>query len=89
MLVASDMKVDARVAMSAAGRLQSLLDTRSGQPDIVDIMVKQQNHRGGSLDGAGVAVAGARAAADGIVDTDDRNDHQIEDFDPGDDGSTH
>ena len=40
-LVDPDTKVDVNTAMIAAGRLQSLLDTRSGQPDIVDIMVKQ------------------------------------------------
>ena len=40
-VVDPDIKVDVNTAMIAAGRLQSLLDTRSGQPDIVDIMVKQ------------------------------------------------
>ena len=40
-VVDPDIKVDVNTAMVAAGRLQSLLDTRSGQPDIVDIMVKQ------------------------------------------------
>ena len=40
-LVDPDIKVDVNTAMIAAGRLQSLLDTRAGQPDIVDIMVKQ------------------------------------------------
>jgi hypothetical protein len=39
-LVDSDTKVDVNTAMIAAGRLQTLIDTRAGQPDIVDIMVK-------------------------------------------------
>ena len=33
--------MDVNTAMIAAGRLQSLLDTRSGQPDMIDILVKQ------------------------------------------------
>ena len=40
-LIDPDTKVDVNTAMIAAGRLQSLLDARSGQPDMVDIMVKQ------------------------------------------------
>jgi hypothetical protein len=40
-LVDPDTKVDVNTAMIAAGRLQALLDTRSEQPDIVDILVRQ------------------------------------------------
>ena len=35
-----DTKVDVNTAMIAAGRLQTLIDTRAGQPDIVDMRVK-------------------------------------------------
>ena len=35
-----DTKVDVNTAMLAAGRLQTLIDTRAGQPDIVDMRVK-------------------------------------------------
>jgi hypothetical protein len=35
-----DTKVDVNIAMMAAGRLQALIDTRAGQPDIVDMRVK-------------------------------------------------
>ena len=35
-----DTKVDVNTAMLAAGRLQALLDSRAGQPDIVDMWVK-------------------------------------------------
>ena len=35
-----DTKVDVNTAMIAAGRLQALIDTRAGQPDIVDMRVK-------------------------------------------------
>lgn len=35
-----DTKVDVNTAMIAAGRLQTLIDTRAGQPDIVDARVK-------------------------------------------------
>ncbi len=34
-----DTKVDVNTAMIAAGRLQALIDTRAGQPDIVDMRV--------------------------------------------------
>jgi hypothetical protein len=40
-LVGPDTRVDVSTAMIAAGRLQALIDTRAGQPDIVDVMVKQ------------------------------------------------
>jgi hypothetical protein len=33
-------KIDVNTAMIAAGRLQSLIDTRAGQPDIVDMLVQ-------------------------------------------------
>jgi hypothetical protein len=39
-LVDPDTKVDVNTAMIAAGRLQSLIDTRSGQPDWADIRVQ-------------------------------------------------
>jgi hypothetical protein len=35
-----DTKVDVNTAMMAAARLQALIDTRAGQPDIVDMRVK-------------------------------------------------
>jgi hypothetical protein len=40
-LVDPDTKVDVNTAMIAAGRLRSLLDTRSGQPDMANILVRQ------------------------------------------------
>lgn len=39
-LVDPDTKVDVNTAMIAAGRLQSLIDTRAGQPDWADIRVQ-------------------------------------------------
>jgi hypothetical protein len=39
-LVDPDTKVDVNTAMIAAGRLQALIDTRAGQPDIVDMLVQ-------------------------------------------------
>jgi hypothetical protein len=39
-LVDPDTTVDVNTAMVAAGCLQSLIDTRAGQPDIVDMMAK-------------------------------------------------
>jgi hypothetical protein len=39
-LVDPDTKIDVNTAMVAAGRLQSLIDTRGGQPDIVDMLVQ-------------------------------------------------
>jgi hypothetical protein len=39
-LVDPDTKIDVNTAMIAAGRLQSLIDTRAGQPDIVDMLVQ-------------------------------------------------
>ena len=39
-LVDSETKVDVNAGMTAAGRLQSLLDSRSGQPDMAQILVK-------------------------------------------------
>jgi hypothetical protein len=42
-LVDSDTKVDVNTGMIAAGRLQALIDSRAGQPDIAKIMV-QVNH---------------------------------------------
>ena len=39
-LVDSDTTVDVNTGMIAAGRLQSLVDSRSAQPDIADMMVK-------------------------------------------------
>jgi hypothetical protein len=35
-----DTQVDVNTAMIAAGRLQALIDTRAGQPDMVDMRVK-------------------------------------------------
>ncbi len=42
-LVDSDTKVDVKTGMIAAARLQALIDSRAGQPDIAKIMV-QVNH---------------------------------------------
>jgi hypothetical protein len=39
-LVGSDTKVDVNTGIIAAGRLQSLLDSRAGQPDIAKMMVQ-------------------------------------------------
>jgi hypothetical protein len=39
-LVDPDTTVDVTTGMLAAGRLQALLDTRSGRPDMAEIMVK-------------------------------------------------
>ncbi|MGB8506329.1 hypothetical protein [Mycobacterium sp.] len=39
-LVDSETKVDVNTGMIAASRLQSLLDSRAGQPDVVDMMLK-------------------------------------------------
>ena len=42
-LVDPDTKVDVKTGMIAACRLQALIDSRAGQPDMADIMV-QMNH---------------------------------------------
>ncbi len=42
-LVDPDTKVDVNTGMIAAGRLQALIDSRAGQPDMAHIMV-QMNH---------------------------------------------
>lgn len=39
-LVDLDTKIDVNTAMMAAGRLQALIDSRAGQPDIVDMLVQ-------------------------------------------------
>ncbi|MGO9286708.1 MAG: hypothetical protein ACLP75_28065 [Mycobacterium sp.] len=39
-LVDPDTKIDVNTAMTAAGRLQSLIDSRAGQPDMVDMLVQ-------------------------------------------------
>ena len=39
-LVDPDTKVDVNTGMIAAGRLQALIDSRAGQPDIADMRVK-------------------------------------------------
>lgn len=85
-LVDPDTEVDLKTAMIAAGRLQALLDSRAGQPDIVDIMVKQNR-----------IIAAVQSMlpesswpelmrrVDGTVKSADRVDDEIEEFDPGDD----
>ena len=39
-LVDPDTRVDVKTGMAAALRLQALLDSRAGQPDIADLMVQ-------------------------------------------------
>ncbi len=39
-LVDPDTKVDVNTGMIAAGRLQAMIDSRAGQPDMVDMLVK-------------------------------------------------
>jgi hypothetical protein len=88
-LVASDTTIDVNTAMSAAARLQAIIDSRSGQTDIADVFVKQNRiievvrsmvpeslwpELFAKLDG--VTEPAERAEADDDID---------EVFDPGDD----
>ena len=83
-LVDSDTKVDVNTGMIAAARLQSLIDSRAGQPDMADIMVQMNR-----------IIAAVKSMLpesswpelmrklDGVAETDERSDAPIEELDPG------
>jgi hypothetical protein len=85
-LVDSDTKVDVNTGMIAAARLQAMIDSRAGQPDMAHIMV-QMNHIIEAVKSTVPREMWGEIVRklDGVVESDDRTDEEIEEFDPADD----
>jgi hypothetical protein len=85
-LVDSDTRVDVNTGILAASRLQSILDSRAGQPNLLEIRVQVNRIIDAVRSTVPESMWGDIARKlDGAVKADDRTDDDMEEFDRDDD----